>query len=271
VSEHNMHLVYATSWDIRGGIGGAAGRHGSGGEGGKGGRGGSGCSWCVQVIPCCLTFVADFGRREEVGTEWRCVSGCTSGSSSSAVVPYSGNSQLQNGRLVLQIASGAISDGHNSYALNNMTALIPSSYAPAIQQALASANGGSMALTTRNQSTALTQYSGGGHAAGCGDRPVYQTFSKPGASNGQRGPSGHTPRSALRSGNDGALGSAYYLVSDENGHQTRYTSKFEFELVDFEVIDENDDGIFEPGECVIVRNVCIKNTGASDSITRCFR
>lgn len=52
VTEQNMHLVYATSWDVRGGKGGAAGRHGSGGTGGKGGRGGSGCSWCVEPASC---------------------------------------------------------------------------------------------------------------------------------------------------------------------------------------------------------------------------
>ncbi|QDS69789.1 hypothetical protein FKW77_010379 [Venturia effusa] len=241
VTEHNMHLVYATSWDVSGGKGGAPGRHGSGGPGGKGGRGGYGCTW-----------------KEKVGTEWRCASGCTSGSSSSAVVPYSGKSRLGNGPLALHIQSGALSDGQNTYALNDTTALIPASYNRAIQQALAN-SGGSTALTRRNQSSALTQCSGGGHAAGCGRYPVYQSFSKPGAHSGQRGPSGHTPRSVLHSGLDGVSGRACYLVSDGHGRETSYTSKFEFELVDFEVVDENDDGIFEPGECVIVQNIRVKN------------
>lgn len=40
-----------------------------------------------------------------------------------------------------------------------------------------------------------------------------------------------------------------------------YDSKFEFQLLDFDVVDENDDGVFEPGECVIIKNIRIKNSG----------
>ncbi|KAF2233610.1 hypothetical protein EV356DRAFT_198994 [Viridothelium virens] len=42
---------------------------------------------------------------------------------------------------------------------------------------------------------------------------------------------------------------------------TSYTSAFEFRLVDFELVDENDDGIFEPGECEIIKEIIVKNTG----------
>jgi hypothetical protein len=49
VSEYNMHLAYATNWDVSGGTGGRAGNHDSGGPGGRGGRGGSGYSWYAST------------------------------------------------------------------------------------------------------------------------------------------------------------------------------------------------------------------------------
>jgi len=51
------------------------------------------------------------------------------------------------------------------------------------------------------------------------------------------------------------------MIRHSDGHLEIFNSKFEIQLVDFEVVDEYEDGIFEPGECVRVRNITVKNTG----------
>lgn len=56
-------------------------------------------------------------------------------------------------------------------------------------------------------------------------------------------------------------GTAEILVRNDDGSVSTYDSKFEFPLLDFDVVDENDDGVFEPGECVIIKNIGIKNIG----------
>jgi len=99
------------------------------------------------------------------------------------------------------------------------------------------------------------------HAPGCKQKPVYTTRRRPAASNGRQGPSGRAPTAALEPGRDGLDGTAAILVRNGDGSISRYDSRFEFQLLDFEVLDENDDGIFEPGECVIIKNFRIKNTG----------
>ena len=45
VDEDKIHLLLATSWEVRGGKGGVAGEHGTPGPGGKGGLGGQGFQW----------------------------------------------------------------------------------------------------------------------------------------------------------------------------------------------------------------------------------
>lgn len=40
-----------------------------------------------------------------------------------------------------------------------------------------------------------------------------------------------------------------------------YPGKYHLSVVSFEVVDENGDMIMEPGEHIIVRNICVQNSG----------
>ena len=93
--------------------------------------------------------------------------------------------------------------------------------------------------------------------------PTYIKRYKPGAPDGRQGPSGRTPTARLTPGRDGSDGNAVIVVNCYDGSVSRYDSKFEFQLSEFEVEDENGDGIFELGECVIIKNIRVKNLGAA--------
>jgi hypothetical protein len=242
-----MHLAYVVGWSVSGGTGGRAGHHGRAGEGGAGGRGGSGCSW------------QDFDGYRQV-----CASDCTYGSSSQTRSGNSSIGPLRSGvPLYLAIQNGAISDGENTYALNNIGARIPSSHAGLIRDALQN-EGNNQALVHSSSSGALVP---GGHSSGCKKVPKYKSHSKPPARNGADGPRGWAPKSPLHSGNPGNSGNGSFVVFDAYdpfAHQT-YTSTFEFRLVDFDVADENSDGIFEPGECALISTLQVENANTSSN------
>lgn len=111
-----------------------------------------------------------------------------------------------------------------------------------------------------NTSQALVRYTGE-HSADCGYTTSYRTRRRPGGCRGDRGPSGYAPNSKLHPGLDGKRGSASIIVLGDDGEEAVYGSKFDFELEGFSVTDENGDGVFEPGECVIVGNIKVWNRG----------
>lgn len=96
---------------------------------------------------------------------------------------------------------------------------------------------------------------------GCEQVPTYTTRHRPGASDGKVGASGRTPATSLNVGQNGLDGTGSIHVRNDEGSISTYHSKFEFQLLGFDVVDENDDGVFEPHECVIVKNIRIKNSG----------
>jgi hypothetical protein len=59
----------------------------------------------------------------------------------------------------------------------------------------------------------------------------------------------------------GRPGEAAIIVTSKAGPEKSYRCRYRLELVDFEVEDENEDGIFEPGEHVFIRRIRVKNTG----------
>jgi hypothetical protein len=66
----------------------------------------------------------------------------------------------------------------------------------------------------------------------------------------------------LENGQDGRDGSFGIFIRDQKGHVTGpFSSPFKVELVDFDVIDGNEDGIFEFGEEIILKNIQVKNSG----------
>ena len=142
--------------------------------------------------------------------------------------------------------------------MGNLQGKIPASIAPQFHRALlGSAEGDfSNAITHRGYSAPT-----GDHMPGCEQVPTYTTRNKPGASDGKDGPSGRAPATSLKPGQDGLDGSARILVRNYDGSVNTYESKFEYQLLGFDVVDENGDGVFEPRECVIIKNIRIKNSG----------
>jgi hypothetical protein len=59
----------------------------------------------------------------------------------------------------------------------------------------------------------------------------------------------------------GRDGEGYIIVQRADGRQSTYSSRYRLELIGFDVTDENQDGIFEPGEHILVQHVRIRNTG----------
>ena len=96
---------------------------------------------------------------------------------------------------------------------------------------------------------------------GCVQVPTYTTRHKPAASDGKPGAPGRIPIASLRPGQDGLAGTVGILLRNDDGSFSTYDQKFEYQLLDFDVVDENNDGIFEPGECMIIKNIRIKNSG----------
>ncbi len=69
---------------------------------------------------------------------------------------------------------------------------------------------------------------------------------------------------------DGRPGEATIIVTSKTGPERSYRSRYQLELVDFDVEDENADGIFEPGEHIFIRRIRVKNTGKFlDQYSKC--
>ena len=102
---------------------------------------------------------------------------------------------------------------------------------------------------------------------GCEKRPVEQTYKRPQGLDGHDGVAGKSVHSILRPGLQGEDGVASIVVRCADGLERRYSSCYSFQLVDFEVEDENEDGIFEPGEHIYIRRIRIRNAGKSPFIS----
>ncbi|KAF2108339.1 hypothetical protein BDV96DRAFT_652905 [Lophiotrema nucula] len=228
MSEQNMHLVAIVDWDVASGRGGIAGRHGKPGAGGPGGRGGKSYTW-----------------QEHTGYRWSCSSECTSSNSGAVTTTRGSNSSNQvalsglrgDQGIYFAFPTGAVSDGTNVAQVNNLAGYIPASIAPQFRQAL---------LGSGSSSTDMALYnggSGGGHASGCRQVKTYTSRHRPGAASGSDGRSGRAPSEpSPRAGRNGRSGTAsIFIVNNDGTRSLPYSAKFEFQLVDFEVVDENND------------------------------
>ncbi|KAF2738806.1 hypothetical protein EJ04DRAFT_549698 [Polyplosphaeria fusca] len=247
LQEQYMHLAFAVSWNVTPGKGGTAGRHGNPGKGGRGGRGGSSYSW-----------------QEHTGWRWSCAEGCTSsgGSSTALTTRTSSNqdalSRLRTDRgLYFAFPQGVVSDGINHAEVRSVAGHIPASLAPQFRHALLESSSSSNAVVRHNND--------GSHISGCQQKRTYTSRHRPGADRGSDGMPGRLPGGPLpRPGRTGRSGKASICVRSEDGVNTvSYNAKFEFQLLDFEVVDENRDCIFEPGECLIIRNIRVRNNAVT--------
>jgi hypothetical protein len=115
---------------------------------------------------------------------------------------------------------------------------------------------------TARDTTGLCECSGGnGHCTGCDAIPVFQSRSRVPGADGNNGRRGDTPIAPLFPGAEGRPGVFGIYVTSKTGPDQMYRSRYQLELVDFDVEDENEDGVNEPGEHVFVRRIRVKNTG----------
>lgn len=84
--------------------------------------------------------------------------------------------------------------------------------------------------------------------------------SNPGGSRGPSGPSGPAGNARLYPGSDGPDGEFAIEVQSPDG-VARYRDRYHLQLLGFTHVSANEDGIYEPGERIEVRNLLVKNVG----------
>ncbi|KAH7137305.1 hypothetical protein B0J13DRAFT_639656 [Dactylonectria estremocensis] len=89
--------------------------------------------------------------------------------------------------------------------------------------------------------------------------------SRPSASNGENGKPGKRPSIHLTRGKSGPDGSVQIKVNRGDLSEVTYTSVYSLQVAGFDIIDENQDGINEPGEHIFVNNIRVKNVGGMPS------
>lgn len=85
--------------------------------------------------------------------------------------------------------------------------------------------------------------------------------SRPGAPPGPDGQSGLGPHEPLYGGRSGRNGRGQVRVLNNDLTEGIYTSRYQLVVSSFDVVDENMDGINEPGEFLLVQNIRIQNVG----------
>jgi len=95
----------------------------------------------------------------------------------------------------------------------------------------------------------------------CEKVPTTVLLSKPPALDGPSGQNGLPSFFVPKEGIDGVDGTCRITVRHMDGSHQSYTSRYSLELVSFQVTDENDDGIIEPGEHIYIESVVVRNLG----------
>jgi hypothetical protein len=111
-------------------------------------------------------------------------------------------------------------------------------------------------------------HGGTGNCTGCDSSPIMRKFKRVAGLDGQNGLPGAAVTSDIYDGEPGEKGMVYIVVRKADGTEQRYNSIYKLELVDFDVEDENGDGIIEPGEHLFVKRIRVKNTGGMPSPAR---
>ncbi|KAM7212369.1 hypothetical protein V8F06_012242 [Rhypophila decipiens] len=113
---------------------------------------------------------------------------------------------------------------------------------------------------------------GGYGGSGCswteinGDGEVTNCGSRPGAPNGMNGYHGRAVNLPLSDGQSGTDGFCHIQLCRKGGAKAEmYPGRYELVVRSFDIIDENEDGIYEPGEFLIVENIVIQNVGRMPS------
>ena len=102
---------------------------------------------------------------------------------------------------------------------------------------------------------------------GCNPVPIHTRFERVAGLDGRDGRPGTSRTTPLFAGAAGQAGTATIVVRMRDGRALEYTSKYNLELIDFDIEDENGDGIFEPGEYIYVRRIRVRNNGRGEPLT----
>lgn len=108
---------------------------------------------------------------------------------------------------------------------------------------------------------------GTGTCTGCDMKPIIKNFKRAPGLDGRDGETGASVTVPLHKGTKGEEGTITIAVQHDDGTTRRYNSAWSLELVDFEIEDENADGVFEPGEFLHIRRVRVRNIGGMPSPT----
>ena len=82
----------------------------------------------------------------------------------------------------------------------------------------------------------------------------------PGGANGAPGPTGRQPQTHLPGGKAGRDGRVEIQVVWGGGSRI-WPGRYELEVVAFDMVDEDQDGIYEPGGYLTIKNIKIVNKG----------
>jgi hypothetical protein len=88
----------------------------------------------------------------------------------------------------------------------------------------------------------------------------YPRRQHPGPS-GSPGAPGRQPSTYLKGGNSGRNGITHIRVLNKDLTEATYPGRYQLEVVGFDVFDEGEDGVNEPGEHLLVRNIKVQNKG----------
>lgn len=236
MNEDNTHLLMAVSCDVRGGEGGIAGKHGTPGDGGKGGRGGEGWRWdrIVGYKPFCTDSCI---RNNATAGDWNALARTST--------------RLAASTNALRASSQALVVRGNN-----------------VQNIVAQAAIRYRAMRQPQTDTGYCKCGGGtGSCQGCDVKPIWMKLTRAPGLDGKDGEMGRRVTTLLADGNKGATGTVTIAVHHRDGSTVEYSAPWTLELVDFEVEDENGDGIFEPGEHAFIRRIKVRNLGGTPSPT----
>jgi hypothetical protein len=82
---------------------------------------------------------------------------------------------------------------------------------------------------------------------------------------GSSGNSGGSPSTRLSNGKDGRLANSAICVVNADGSARTYPDRYLLRVVDYDVVDENEDDIYEPWEHLIIKNLDVQNYGSMPS------
>ncbi|KAF2970549.1 hypothetical protein GQX73_g3031 [Xylaria multiplex] len=232
VHEEQAHLLIAVKWDLSGGKGGQPGKHGQPGGGGRRGKGGKGYEWTERngFIYSCTA---------------RCLGGDTT-TNSSSVVHYKPIVDMRRNLALARVAAQVATGSNTAQAVTRLQEL----NSPEVSPGACKCHGGQE------------------HCTGCDSRPLIRAHKRVEGLDGLKGHSGAPGTSVLYHGVDGLQGNVTIVVQKSDGSRQEYSSLYNLELTDFDVEDENGDGIFEPGEYLFIRRITVQNSGGMPSPTR---